>query len=107
MADKQRDTLIQIMVVLIVALVGFALFSSLFGGGMMGGMMGFGWLFMLLPVIFIVILIYALLDRDRPTYNQQPYYEYENPMRVLKRRYACGELSREEYLKIKEDINGR
>lgn len=109
MADNQRNTLVQIMVVVIVALVGFAIISSLFGfgmmgGGMMGGMMGFGMLFMLLPVIFIIIILYALLDNNRPIYNQQPYYGNVNPMQVLEQRYASGELSREDYFRIKEDI---
>jgi hypothetical protein len=31
MADNQKDTLIQITIVMIVAIVGFALISSLFG----------------------------------------------------------------------------
>ena len=111
MADKQRDTLIQIIIVLIVVIVGFAIISSLFGSGMMGGGMmggmGFGWLFMLLPIIFIIVLIYALLYRERPSNNQTPYYGNETPMQVLQRRYASGEISRSDYLRMKEDINRR
>jgi putative membrane protein len=121
MANNQRDTLIQILIVLIVAIVGLALVSSLFGGGMMGGgmmggMMGFGWIFMLLPIIFIIFLIYALMDRSRSTFNQPPYppqypppyqmphQESGNPMQVLERRYVNGEISRNDYLRIKKDI---
>ena len=66
----------------------------------MGGMMGFGWLFMFLPVILIIVIIYALLDRDTVS-----YYDGEDPMQVLERRYAIGEISRNEYRRIKDDIN--
>jgi putative membrane protein len=111
MAEDQRKTLVQIMIVLIVAVVGFALVSSLFGGGMMGGGMmggmGFGWIMMFLPIIFIILLIYALLDRESPSNNQTSYYGNETPMQVLQRRYASGEISRSDYLRMKEDINRR
>ncbi len=112
MADNQRDTLIQIMIVLIVAVLGLVVVSSLFGGGMMGGgmmggMMGFGWLIMLLPIIFIIVLIYALLDKDKPSYTPSPYHVKENPLQILERRYASGEVSREDYLRMKEDLHTR
>ncbi len=112
MADNQRDALIQVMIVLIVAVLGLALVFSLFGGGMMGGgmmggMMGFGWLIMLLPIIFIIVLIYALLDRDKTQYTPSQYHERENPLQILERRYAGGEVSREDYLKMKEDLHTR
>jgi uncharacterized membrane protein len=116
------------MIIMIVAIIGFAFISIFFGGGMMGGgmmggMMGFGWLFMLFPILFIIFLIYALLGRDRPAYKQPqyqppdqspypppyqpPYQESGDPMLVLEQRYASGEISRDEYLRIREDIYGR
>ena len=111
MAEKQRDNLIQIIIVIIIAIVGFALISLFLGGGMMGGGMmggmGFGWIVMLLPLLFIIFLLYALSDRDRPTYNQSPYSGNENPIQILEQRYASGELSREEYFRIREDIYRR
>lgn len=66
----------------------------------MGGMMGFGWPFILLPVILIIVIIYAILDRDTVS-----YYEGEDPMQILERRYANGEILRNEYWRIKDDIN--
>jgi uncharacterized membrane protein len=117
LADNKNNSLIQIMVVLIAAFLGFAIISSLFGGGMMGGGMmggmGFGWLFMLLPLFFVIFIIYALLDRGRPAYDQSqyppqyqpPYQDSGNPILVLEQRYASGELSREDFLRMRDDIN--
>ncbi|OGS40664.1 MAG: hypothetical protein A3K77_04300 [Euryarchaeota archaeon RBG_13_31_8] len=67
---------------------------------MMGGMIGFGWPFMLVLVIVIIVFIYVLLDRDSVS-----YYEGGNPMQILERRYANGEITRDEYLKMKDDLN--
>ena len=112
MAGDQRDTLIQISIVLIVAVTGLAIIFGLLGGGltdggMMGGMMGFGGLFMLVPVVFVILLIYALVDRDRPTYLVGTCFDLDNPMQVLEHRYARGELSREDYLRMREDLSRR
>jgi putative membrane protein len=112
MADDKRDNLIQITIVLIVAVTGLAIIFGLLGGGltgggMMGGMMGFGGLFMLIPVVFVILLIYALVDRDRPTYLAGTCYEIENPTQVLEHRYARGELSREDYLRMRDDLSRR
>jgi putative membrane protein len=103
--ENERNSWFKVLIVLLLVVLGFAFFVNFLGFGMtnvgmMGGMMRFGWGFLLLPVILIIVLIYALLDR-----NSVSYYEGENPMQVLERRYANGEISRNEYLKIKEDLN--
>ena len=105
MEENGKNSWFKVLLVLLIVVIGFVLFISLsgfgmMGSGMMGGMMGFGWPFMLLPVILIIVIIYALLDRDTVS-----YYDGENPMQVLERRYANGEISRNEYLKIKDDLN--
>jgi len=105
MEENEKNRWLKVFFALLIVVISFVLFISLsgygiMGGGMMGGMMGSGWLFMLLPVILIIVLIYALPDRDSVS-----YYDGENPMQVLEGRYANGEISRNEYLKIKDDLN--
>jgi uncharacterized membrane protein len=79
--------------------------SGMMGDGMMGGgMMGFSWLFMLLPIIFILILIMALTGKDTDQYSQPSNIRSESSIEILERRYASGEISRGEYLIIKEDL---
>ncbi len=114
MAENTRDIWFKWLILLLIVIIVLAILTSLLGsgsgmmgGGMMGGMMGFGWLFMLIPIIFIIIIIYALTDRDSHEYSQPPYYRGESPIEALERRYASGEISRGEYLRINEDINKR
>jgi hypothetical protein len=73
----------KMMFIMIAVILGFALISiflgsgimgdGVVGGGMMGGMMGFGWLFIMMPLMFILFLIYALSGRNRPANSQQEY----------------------------------
>jgi putative membrane protein len=105
---KEVNALLIVVIALIIAVF---LISIIFpfgdhGGGMMGGMMGLGWLLMLLPIILIVVLVYALLDRERPQYYQSAPNIGENPLQILDGRYARGELSREEYLRMRGDLKG-
>lgn len=109
MSENETKSQFRWFFIIFIVIFGFIFLISLFGfgSGMMGGgMMGGGWLFMLFPIIFIVFLIYALAGRDRNTheYSQPPYYEREKPIEVLERRYASGEISRSDYLRMKEDI---
>jgi putative membrane protein len=63
-------------------------------------MMGFGLIFTLAVVGGIA---YAL--GWRPQFNQRgPANSSETPLEVLKARYARGEISREEYEKIRQDL---
>ena len=107
MDDNEKKTWLIILIFIIIVAVGLFLFFDVFGSGMMGdgmmgGMMGFGWLFMLLPVILVAILIYTLLGRE--SHDTSSNSESEDPMYILKQRYASGQLSREDYLRIREDI---
>ena len=104
MEENERNSWFKVFIVLLLVVIGFVLFISFFGfglvgGGMMGGMMGFGWPFILLPVILIVVIIYAILDKDTVS-----NYHGEDAQQILERRYANGEISRSEYLKIKDDL---
>ena len=56
-----------------------------------GGMMGFGF-----PIWIIMLAVVYYVLKERP--------EGESCLEILKKAYVLGEITREEYLKKKEDI---
>ena len=67
--------------------------------------MEFGWLFIVIFSIFIVLGVIHLVNlistgRGRETHG-------ESPLHILKRRYAKGEITREEFEKMKDEISGK
>ena len=109
MSDKDKD-LIWLFVVFVVLIVVLPMLMwGLWGGSMhgMGGMMGYGWGFTpLIPLAFLVLLalgLYYLIKEftgpDRAVLNHD-----ERALEVLKERYARGEITREEYLRMKEEL---
>lgn len=95
-----------VAVALMAVLAAFA--PSAYGGnyGMMGsGSWGWAAVMMGIPaVILIVVLLAALGGLGEPA--RYPGYAsmLENPLEILERRYARGELTREDYLKIRDDL---
>lgn len=95
--------------------LGAALLLGAVGGWMWGwgwpwgGMMFVGPLFLLVPVLLIVLLVYALTERSRGGSERDPVAGHASEpgaLAVAERRYAAGEITREEYLRIKEDLEG-
>lgn len=79
------------------------------GWGMMGG---HAFLFMALaPVIVLFLLVFFIailvspLSRGYRRRSHPPYPDL-SPREILDRRYASGEVSREQYITIKEDLIG-
>ena len=71
------------------------------GYGMMAGM---GWLGLLLMALFwigVILLVVWGLSNAFPGRRQSPEPDAEE---ILKRRYARGEISREEYLQASETL---
>jgi putative membrane protein len=72
-------------------------------------MYGFGWLTWVLILIFLLLLIggvvalIVLLARQGPDTQARPAGEDE-PLRILRERYARGEITREEFLAIRDDL---
>ena len=60
-----------------------------------GGWMMFPWLF------FLTLFVLAFLWRSRDAAREEP----ETALEILKMRYAKGEISREEFEKMKKDIS--
>ena len=66
-----------------------------------------GWLWMALLMIFAVVVIVAVVFLFvRPFYENRtgPNQLTESPLDIAKRRYAAGEITAEEYEKIKRNI---
>jgi putative membrane protein len=84
MKDKEILILVGVVLLLLVA----------FGGGMMGVGMGIGLLFW----VGVFVLVYYLITDKKTAKNQNSALE------ILDKRYASGEISREEYLEMKKEI---
>ncbi len=67
--------------------------------------MGF-WMtiFWLIVIIVVAYLIYRLIKSDKTLTPSRT--EERNAEDILAERYAKGELTRDEYLKMREDIKG-
>lgn len=83
---KLKDKEIAIGAVAIILLLGL--------GGGMGAGMGFGLIFW---VLIIALVYYLIAGKDRINMG-------ETPVEILDKRYAKGEITREEYLRMKEEI---
>ena len=68
-------------------------------GGMMSAMMG---VFLLVPLLIVLsigaLIVWAL--RDRRVANESP----EAPLTILQRRYARGDISAEEYERMRTTL---
>jgi putative membrane protein len=62
---------------------------------------GFHFPFGLLPLALLGFAAFWLISRNRTPVRQ----ENASPLEVLKRRYASGEIDRDEYLRQSADIN--
>jgi putative membrane protein len=62
---------------------------------------GMGWmmLWLLVPVVLLLLLVRALVGNPRTAVR-----EGESPELILKRRYAKGEIDREEYERRLNDV---
>jgi len=114
MAERSSVGIVVVLGLLFVGLVflfsmfGMGMWGPMMGGGMMGGWgypFGMGWGFafagMLIPLLFIVLLVvgvYLLLaPRGEPA-------ESERALTVLNERYAKAEITKEQYLEMKEHL---
>jgi putative membrane protein len=74
------------------------------GWGHMMGYGGFGGIFVWLILILIAgAIIYFIVNGSKGTKNSADSTR-ETPIEILKRRYAGGEISKEEFDRLKRDI---
>ena len=75
------------------------------------GMMGWGAIFMVVPLLVLILVVILAPGASR---LREPVPRYAPPpssagtaLETLNARYARGEISREEYLRIRADLEGR
>ncbi len=118
MSDHKIRTLTWLLIafvasIALMAVIGFLTYSGTDQGygyhyGMMGGG-GWGWVMalMVVPVVLlIVIIVYAIVGTtERTSYGPYPVYmDSQRPIDILNYRYARGEISREEYDRIRSEL---
>jgi putative membrane protein len=127
--ERLPTTLLAIITVVLVVVIAMVLILAYFspnygyygygwGGGMMGGWMGFPMLFMLpIGLIILIVVAYVVfrgvwwgLGCCGGHYGYCGHYrsdeERETAMEILRRRYANGEISKEQFEQMKKDIVG-
>lgn len=67
----------------------------------MGGGMWFGWIFWL--VILVLIIWFVVTQFNKGKQDSQSGSQ-ETPMDILKKRYAKGEITKEQFDKMKKDL---
>jgi len=70
------------------------------GGGMMGFGMGFGAIIMLLFWGAIIWLVISLINAGTKKAEETP----ESPLAILKKRYAKGEITRDQYHEMEKEL---
>lgn len=72
--------------------------------GMTGGF-GFGWIFMILWWVFIIVAIFALVKWLGSSYRTGGGNSRDNKaLEILKERYARGEIDEQEFQKRMHDL---
>jgi putative membrane protein len=98
---SNNDSTLWILIALLVVVV-----LLLSGGGMMGsfGMasgMGFGVIIMVLFWGAIIWLVISLINAG----TKKSEETFESAISILKKRYAKGEITREQYLEMEKELN--
>lgn len=62
---------------------------------------------MFLPLLIFIVLLYFVFRRPDLDRNQMPKSNERSPLDILKQRYAEGELSQDEFLRMREELNKR
>jgi putative membrane protein len=77
------------------------------GFGCFGNYGGYDWIGILISLAFIVIMVVAIIwlaRRRFPSHQGQLTASLTNPREILQVRYARGEITREQYLEILDDL---
>ncbi len=62
--------------------------------------MGFGWMVWLIIIVVIVWVVFQFKSDNRGHY----YKSSESTLDIIKNRYAIGEISKEEFERMKKDL---
>jgi putative membrane protein len=115
--DKNVKTALIIGGVIVAVLIVLSLVFGLISGGQYGGwgmmgpgmMGGFGWVFgPIFMVLFWGLIIWGIVALvrgvSRPSGSDSAPPTADSALEILKRRYARGELNKEEYEEKKKDL---
>jgi putative membrane protein len=76
----------------------------------MGGHMGFGMIFWILAIVLAIVVVVLFINRPgatgAKTEAEKKIETSDSPLEELERRYARGEIPREEYLEKRKDLTG-
>lgn len=70
--------------------------------GMGGGIMGFGWIFGVIFIGLIVWVVIAIVNKNQNSNQSLP--SSETPLDILRRRYAKGEITKDEFDETKRNL---
>jgi len=65
------------------------------------GGMGFGWIFW---IVIVAVVIWAIIRIANTSQNRKSDTSGETPLDILKKRYARGEITKEQYEQMKKDL---
>ncbi len=68
------------------------------------GSMGFGWIIWLILIGAVVWGVVALVNSNRNKNHYTHFSTGEDSFEILKRRYAKGEISKEQFEQMRKDI---
>jgi len=113
--NKQRNPVLWLVLAIVLAVGLMAVFVAAFmpygtSYGMMGVGMGVGAVFMIVPAVVLILVLLAAVGAFSPsqTYVPPTYVPPPSPaIDVLNARYARGEIPRDEYLRLRADLEGR
>ena len=75
-----------------------------YGGHMMGYGFGGGYMWIIWIVLIGLVVYFVVAQRKSDTRLGSGNDNRERPIDILKKRYAMGEISKEEYERLKRDI---
>ncbi len=71
--------------------------------GMFGGGMWFGWIFWIAILALVIWAVTQFTNRNR-TMDSSNFNEKEIPLSILKKRYAKGEITKEQFDEMRKDL---
>ena len=110
----KNNPILFILVILIVLIAAGWIIPSIMGdrldyheGGTWSGpwhMMGMGgfWMFPFLPIIILVAILYFVFGRNHRCWSG--HNSGDSALEILKKRYARGEITKDEFEKMKKDL---